>query len=40
MAAVENFQDKLTEDNKAEFVSKLDKVITDFALKVSLKKGG
>ena len=40
MTAVENFQEKLTEKNKAEFVAKLDKVVTAFALKVPLKKGG
>ena len=40
MASVENFQDGLTEYNKAEFVAKLDSIVTDFALKVSLKKGG
>ena len=40
MTAVENFQEKLTEKNKAEFIAKFDKVVTDFALKVPLKKGG
>merc|ERR1712096_499991 len=39
MAAVGNFQDRLTEDNKAEFVAKLDSIVTDFALKVPVAKG-
>ena len=40
MAAVGNFQEKLTEENKAEFVAKLDNIVTDFALKVPVEKGG
>ena len=40
MAAVGNFQDKLTEENKAEFVAKLDNIVTGFALKVPVEKGG
>ena len=40
MAAVGNFQDGLTGDNKAEFVAKLDSIVTDFALKVPVTKGG
>ena len=40
MAAVGNFQDRLTEDNKAEFVAKLDSIVTDFALKIPVAKGG
>ena len=40
MAAVGNFQDGLTEDNKAEFVAKLDSIVTDFALKIPVAKGG
>ena len=40
MAAVRNFQKKLTEENKAEFVAKLDNIVTGFALKVPVEKGG
>ena len=40
MEAASNFEMHLTEENKAEFVIKLDKLIQAFALKTQINPGG